>query len=176
VGGSRRRIFIALGSNLGERASHLCAARNQLAAAQDIDVRAASRIYETAPVGPAGQAAYLNAVLEIDTPLLPSALLARLLAIERAEGRARSPQDVRWGPRTLDLDLLLYGESCLDEPGLSVPHPRLHERAFVLEPLCELAADLEHPLLGGRFDTFRVRCHDPSNVRLWLGDGAWPGG
>ncbi len=168
---ARRRIFIALGSNLGDRDGHLHGARRRLAANRDILVVAASCIYETTAVGPAGQGAYLNAVLEIATPLAPIDLLALLLEIERAEGRDRGVRSVRWGPRTLDLDLLLYGGVCLDEPGLTLPHPHLHERAFVLEPLCELAADLEHPLIGGRLDEHLARCRDPLNVRPYAGDG-----
>jgi 2-amino-4-hydroxy-6-hydroxymethyldihydropteridine diphosphokinase len=172
--GDRQRIFVALGSNLGDRGAHLCGGRRRLVASARIEVVAASRIYETAAVGPAGQGAYLNAVLELHSTLAPVDLLARLLEIERDEGRDRAGEGVRWGPRTLDLDLLLYADVCLDEPGLSLPHPRLHERAFVLEPLCELAGDLVHPSLGGRLSDHRARCHDPSNVRPWQNDGAWP--
>lgn len=172
--GDPDRIFVALGSNLGDRGAHLRAARRALAAAEDMRVVAASRIYQTAPVGPAGQDSYLNAVLELDAGLTPSALLLLLLGMERAEGRDRERESIRWGPRTLDLDLLLYGDRCVDGPGLTLPHPRLHERAFVLEPLCELAPDLVHPTLGERLADQLARCRDPAKVRPWRGGGDWP--
>jgi len=103
-------------------------------------------VYETEPVGPPGQGPYLNAVARLETTLAPRALLARLLELEREAGRVRS--GVRNEARTLDADLLFHGDRRLDEPGLVLPHPRLHERAFVLAPLAELAPDLVHPRLG----------------------------
>ncbi|HEX2486046.1 MAG TPA: 2-amino-4-hydroxy-6-hydroxymethyldihydropteridine diphosphokinase [Myxococcota bacterium] len=140
------RAFVALGSNLGDRDAHLAAALAGLRATPGVSGVACSSIYETAPVGPPGQGPYLNAVARVDTTLDPHALLARLLALERDAGRVRS--GVRDEARTLDLDLLLHGARCLDEPGLTLPHPRLHERAFVLVPLAELAPELVHPRLG----------------------------
>ena len=103
-----------------------------------------SRVRETDPVGVTDQPNFLNAVAELDTDLAARELLERLLEIERALGRERSTEQ-RWGPRTIDLDLLLYGDETIEEPGLSVPHPRLAERRFVLEPLCELAPELTLP-------------------------------
>jgi 2-amino-4-hydroxy-6-hydroxymethyldihydropteridine diphosphokinase len=103
-----------------------------------------SRVRETDPVGVTDQPNFLNAVAELDTDLAARELLERLLEIERALGRERSTEQ-RWGPRTIDLDLLLYSEETIEEPGLSVPHPRLAERRFVLEPLCELAPELTLP-------------------------------
>lgn len=148
-----RRIAIALGSNvdsiLGTRSEHLNAALRALDAPPRTVVTASSRFIETEPVGPIGQGRYLNAAACLDTTLEPAALLARLLEIERERGRDRS-REARWGPRTLDLDLLLYEDHRIDEPGLTVPHPRLHERAFVLEPLSEIAGDWVVPGLGGR--------------------------
>ena len=125
------RVAIGLGSNEGDRASHLLAA---LAALGDGlgEVVAVSPVYETAPVGGPDQGAYLNAVVVCATDLAPPRVLDVLLAIERSRGRERRE---RWGPRTLDLDLLLYDERAVDEPGLTVPHPRLAKRRFVLEPL-----------------------------------------
>jgi len=133
------RAYVALGSNLGDRLFELERARWALHETEGLGDLASSRIYETEPVGPGRQGRYLNAVMALTSTLAPRELLARLLAIEAAAGRQRGPKEVRWGARTLDLDLLLYGESQIDEATLTVPHPRLHERAFVLEPLCELA-------------------------------------
>ena len=145
---SPERAWIALGSNLGDRRAHLAAAVAQLRASAGIRVEAVSTPLETAPLGgPAGQGPYLNAVASLSTRLPPRALLERLLAIERAEGRERRGE-VRFGPRTLDLDLLLYGDLRLDEPGLVLPHPRMEERVFVLAPLAELAPDLLLPRSG----------------------------
>ncbi len=132
--------YVALGSNLGDRAAHLEAAIAALRATPGIEVIALSSVRETEPVGGPPQGPYLNAVVALRTELAPRALLERLLEIEAAQGRERGPE--RNAPRTLDLDLLLYGDEKIDEPDLVVPHPRMHERAFVLEPLAELAPDL----------------------------------
>lgn len=134
-------VFIALGSNLGDRAGHVRAALRELSEAGDVRVLRCSSLHETPPVGgPPGQPAFLNAAAELATYLPPRELLARLLAIEARHGRVRG---VRNGPRTLDLDLLIYRDEFIDEPGLCVPHPRMWEREFVLAPLreiCDLAA------------------------------------
>jgi 2-amino-4-hydroxy-6-hydroxymethyldihydropteridine diphosphokinase len=140
------RAYVALGSNLGDRAAHLAAALAALDATPGVRVARRSATYETAPVGPPGQGPYLNAVAALDTGLAPRALLARLHAIERAAGRERT--GTRNEARTLDLDLLFYGDAVLAEPDCRVPHPRLHERAFVLAPLAEIAPGLRHPVLG----------------------------
>jgi 2-amino-4-hydroxy-6-hydroxymethyldihydropteridine diphosphokinase len=141
VAGPRRRAFIGLGSNLGDRRALLRAAVEGLRAAGD--VVAVSPVYETEPVGgPTGQGSYLNAVAELSTADTPRRLLERCHALEGAAGRVRAE---RWGPRTLDADLL-YVEGCeVDEPDLTVPHPRLWERRFVLAPLADLAPDLVSP-------------------------------
>jgi len=124
------RAAIGLGSNLGSRESNLTSA---IAALSELgDLVAASRFYETAPVGGPDQGAYLNAAVAIETNLAPRALLDECLRIELEHGRKRRQ---RWGPRTLDLDILLYGNNTIDEDGLKVPHPRMYERRFVLEPL-----------------------------------------
>ena len=126
------RVAIGLGSNLGDRSAHLAAARSSLAViGREI---AASSLYETAPVGPVEQGPYLNSVIVLETETSPDRLLQGLLDIERARGRVR---DLRWGPRTLDLDLLLYGDQVVERPGLTVPHPEMTNRRFVLEPLLE---------------------------------------
>jgi 2-amino-4-hydroxy-6-hydroxymethyldihydropteridine diphosphokinase len=156
--------YVGLGSNLGAREQHLSAALAALRATPGIRNLAVSNVYETRAVGPGDQRCHLNAVARLETELSPRALLERLLAIEQAEGRVRGGQ--RHLPRTLDLDLLLYGEEQIDEPGLVVPHPGLHERSFVLEPLCDLAAEQVHPQLGERIALLAARVRDPSAV--WL--------
>jgi 2-amino-4-hydroxy-6-hydroxymethyldihydropteridine diphosphokinase len=164
--------YVALGSNLGDREAHLRAAIAALAAHPEIRVEAVSTLYETAPVGPPPQGPYLNAVVRLRTRLAARALLARLLEIEAAAGRVRAGQ--RWSARSLDLDLLLYGELLLDEPGLCLPHPRLHERAFVLEPLCELAPQLVHPRLGTSIAELARRVRDPQAVVAFRSDPSAP--
>ncbi len=140
--------LIGLGSNIEPRQAHLDKAREALLATPGIEVVAMSSIRETTPVGPVtDQPAFLNAALELLTTLSPRVLLELLLDIERMFGRDRVA-DRRWGPRTLDLDLLMYGELVIDDPGLMVPHPRLTERRFVLEPLADLVPDLIVPGTG----------------------------
>jgi len=160
---ARVRAFVALGSNLGDRAGHLARALAALRATPAVSVLRCSRLYETDPVGPPPQGPYLNAVAELETSLPPRALLGRLLAIEAAEDRVRGPE--RNAPRTLDLDLLAHGDAVLDEPGLQLPHPRLHERAFVLTPLCDLAPGWRHPLLGVTASGLLAGVRDPQAVR-----------
>jgi 2-amino-4-hydroxy-6-hydroxymethyldihydropteridine diphosphokinase len=123
--------YVGLGSNVGEREAQI------VRAADLIDAIRLSTIRETDPWGYEDQPRFLNAVAEVETELAPRAFLGRLLDVERALGRRRTGP--RWGPRTIDLDLLLFGDAAVDEPGLTVPHPRLAERLFVLEPLAELA-------------------------------------
>lgn len=126
------RAAVGLGSNLGDRRAHLAGAVRRLVAAGPL--AAVSSLYETAPIGGPAQGPFLNAVAVVETGLPPRAVLDLCLAIERAAGRSRG---VRWGPRSVDLDLLLYGRAVVAEPGLQVPHPRLGERRFALEPLAE---------------------------------------
>jgi 2-amino-4-hydroxy-6-hydroxymethyldihydropteridine diphosphokinase len=140
-------VYVGLGSNLGDREGTLRRAVDQLAAEPGIDVLRVSRYLETDPVGYLDQPRFVNAVAELETDLPPRTVLDRLLEIERRLGRRREP-GARYGPRTIDLDLLLYGETVLDGPGLTVPHPRLHERRFVLEPLAELDPGLLVPGRG----------------------------
>ena len=132
------RAFIGLGSNLGDRRAYLKDAVEGMR--EHGDVFAVSPLYETEPVGgPTGQGRYLNLVVELATPDTPRALLERCRALEEAAGRVRSE---RWGPRTLDADVLLVEGWEVDDPDLTVPHPRLWERRFVLQPLADLAPDL----------------------------------
>jgi 2-amino-4-hydroxy-6-hydroxymethyldihydropteridine diphosphokinase len=140
------RAYVGLGANLGDRSAMLRAALEQLDAEPGVRVVAVSTVRETEPVGYLDQPQFLNAAAAIDTDLPPRELLDRLLGIERRLGRTR--EGPRFGPRTIDLDLLLYGEERVDEPGLAVPHPRLHERLFVLEPLSDLDATLIVPGKG----------------------------
>ncbi len=140
------RAYVGLGANLGDRERTLREAVDALAAEDGIEVLAVSTLRDTDPVGVGDQPRYLNGAAELETTLTARELLAALLALEQRFGRVRVPGE--HGPRTLDLDLLLYGSEELDEPGLTVPHPRLHERAFVLEPLAELAPGLVVPGRG----------------------------
>ena len=141
------RIFVGLGSNLGDREGTLRAAVGRLRGLTETDVVRVSSLRDTDPVGYRNQPRFLNGVVELETTLAPRALLAALLELEAAFGRDRGTVPPQ-GPRTLDLDLLLYGQDRIDEPGLQVPHPRLHERRFVLEPLAELDPALEVPGKG----------------------------
>jgi 2-amino-4-hydroxy-6-hydroxymethyldihydropteridine diphosphokinase len=134
--------YVGLGANLGAREETLRHAVEQLGEAEGVDVLAVSSLRETEPVGVVGQPPFLNGVVQLETSLPPRELLDLLLAIERSLGRVRG---ARWGPRLVDLDLLLYGGEIVDEPGLRIPHPRLHERRFALEPLAELDPGLAIP-------------------------------
>jgi 2-amino-4-hydroxy-6-hydroxymethyldihydropteridine diphosphokinase len=140
------RAYVGLGSNLGDREHMIWGAVHMLAFNPDVDVVAVSTLRETDPVGYLDQPPFLNAAAALDTELSPRALLDLLLTVERELGRTR--EGPRFGPRTIDLDLLLYGDEIVDEPGLSVPHPRLHERVFALEPLSELDPALVVPGRG----------------------------
>ena len=138
------RAFLSLGSNVGDRAGHLAAGVDIVAAGEPVRV---SRVYETEPVGGVAQDDFWNVVIELETDATPSELLERARRAEAARGRVRG---VRWGPRTLDVDVLLVGELVSDDPEITVPHPRMFERLFVLVPLAELAPDLVSAELLGR--------------------------
>jgi 2-amino-4-hydroxy-6-hydroxymethyldihydropteridine diphosphokinase len=144
----RALAAVALGSNVGDRRAHLRVALDRLAALPGVELRARSRLRETEPEGGPPQGRFVNGVVLLSTTLAPRELLDALLAIERAGGRVRRARN---GPRTIDLDLLFHGprgEAVLDEPGLALPHPRMHLRRFVLEPLAEVAPRWRHPTLG----------------------------
>jgi 2-amino-4-hydroxy-6-hydroxymethyldihydropteridine diphosphokinase len=139
------RAYVALGSNLGNPVHTLEDAIDEMAALRGSLLKAISSLYRTAPVGLKHQPDFINAVVAIDTRLAPRELLAELFALEARFGRVREPGSIRNAPRTLDLDLLLYGETVQDDPELTLPHPRMHERAFVLAPLVEIAPNLIIP-------------------------------
>jgi 2-amino-4-hydroxy-6-hydroxymethyldihydropteridine diphosphokinase len=151
------RAYVGLGSNLGDRERTIRRALDELGAEPGVRVVAVSTLIDTEPVGPVEQPRFLNGVAELETTLAARDLLNLLLDVERRFGRRREgvpPQ----GPRTLDLDLLVYGEAAIAEPGLELPHPRLHERLFVLEPLAEVAPGLEVPGKG-RVESLLARLH-----------------
>ncbi len=145
------RVFIGIGSNLGDRAANIATAVAKMAELPQTEVVRISSIIETEPVGvacstnsrQAGQGKFLNGAAELETRLEPLELLAGLQEIERQLGRVRKE---RWGERTIDLDMLMYDNEVIDEPGLQVPHPLMCEREFVLAPLAEIASNLVHPV------------------------------
>jgi 2-amino-4-hydroxy-6-hydroxymethyldihydropteridine diphosphokinase len=147
------RAYVGLGSNLGDRRAAIEQAVELLDAHPDVSLAAVSALRETEPWGPVEQGPFLNAAAAVDTTLAPAAFLDVLLGIEQTLGRVRGE---RWGPRIVDLDLLLYGDLVLEEPSLVVPHPRLHERRFVLEPLAELAPEANVPGRGAVRDVLHA--------------------
>jgi 2-amino-4-hydroxy-6-hydroxymethyldihydropteridine diphosphokinase len=156
--------YLALGSNLGDRAAHIRSALAALATHPAVELLGASPLYETPPWGPVPQGPYLNACAVVATTLSPRALLDLCLAVERRAGRERT---LRWGPRTLDLDILLYGDATIDEPDLRIPHPRMMERAFVLVPLADLAPDL---IVAGTPIRDALARLDRSGIEKWHDD------
>jgi 2-amino-4-hydroxy-6-hydroxymethyldihydropteridine diphosphokinase len=166
-----RRLYLGLGSNLGDRFGQLVLAIQSIQK-KGLSVRKLSPIYETEPVGERDQPAFLNLVVEVDSGLSPAEVVAAGLATEAEMGRIRGRPG---GPRTLDVDLLLDGQTVLHEDGVTVPHPRLHERRFVLVPLAELAPDLRHPVLGRTIKELLAECPDRSRVDRWQGSFLVPG-
>ncbi len=156
------RTFIALGSNLQNPAAQVRAAAADLARLPGTGLTRCSSLYRTAPVGLTDQPDFINAVCQVETTLTAPGLMQTLLDIEHAHGRVR---DIPGGPRTLDLDLLLYGDLACQDPGLTLPHPRLHERAFVLYPLHEIAPDLVVPGRG-RIEDLLAGCGGQDIERL----------
>lgn len=166
-------VAIALGSNVGDRAAHLAAGREGLAV-RGVAWRAVSALYETEPVGPIReQAAFLNQVAVGETLLRPRALLEACLAVERERGRVRGGA-VRWGPRSLDLDLLLYGGLQIVEPDLVIPHPEMARRAFVLVPLAEVAPDWVVPGEGQTAGELVRHAPGREGVRVWRSSDTKP--
>jgi 2-amino-4-hydroxy-6-hydroxymethyldihydropteridine diphosphokinase len=157
------RAYVALGSNLGNPVQTIEDAIDAMAALRGSLLKGISSLYRTAPIGTSEklrhQPDFINAVVALDTRLAPREMLAELFAIEARFGRVREPGSVRNAPRTLDLDLLLHGETVQDDPELTLPHPRMHERAFVLMPLVEIAPDLNLPGRG-RIADLLAACQD----------------
>lgn len=158
--------YIGLGTNLGDRQANMQWALRELAVLPTIEIVSVSSLYETAPVGVTDQPSFLNQAAAVRTTLSPQALLKVLLHIENQMGRTRT---IRWGPRVIDMDLLLYGDAQIALPGLTVPHPRLRERAFVLVPLAEIAPDLALPEDGKTVseiaESFSEESCNPRNIR-----------
>ena len=162
------KAFVGLGSNLGERESMIRLALDDLSRLPATRLVRASSLYDTEPVGDADQPNFLNAVAQVETELTPRQLLWNLLLIERRLGRVRTR---RWGPRVIDLDLLLFGSEVIDEPDLKVPHPELTRRSFVLVPLVELDPLLVHPVTGetlvAHLSRLNARPPVKTGSRLW---------
>jgi 2-amino-4-hydroxy-6-hydroxymethyldihydropteridine diphosphokinase len=166
--------YVGLGANLGDAAATLHAAFAELGALPQTQLVRASRLYRTPAWGIAEQPDFVNAVAALETGLDARGLLDRLLGIEMRHGRDRSAGP-HWGPRTLDLDLLLYGQAQIDEPGLRVPHPLMHRRAFVLAPLLEIAPDVEIPGFGpARNAASSLDAAELSNIAALSGDNGRP--
>ncbi|MXX38270.1 MAG: 2-amino-4-hydroxy-6-hydroxymethyldihydropteridine diphosphokinase [Gemmatimonadetes bacterium] len=157
------RAYIAIGSNLGDRRAYLEAGLKEVASLPNTRLAEVSHAYETPPMGPVAQPDFLNAVFAIKTSLAPVSLLEALLAAEKKHQRQRP---IHWGPRTLDLDLLLYGEYIFKSATLTLPHPHMHERSFVLVPLCEIAPRLCHPVTGRPFAEYlaTLNCREAKAV------------
>lgn len=168
-------VYVAVGANLGDREATFASVIRSIEQERDLLLLAASPVFESEPIGPAGQEAYLNAVLELRAWLAPLDLLRRLQAIEERLGRERGPESVRWGPRMIDLDLVFFGDRCIDLPDLVVPHPRAHERSFVMTPMAELAPDFRHPVEGASVAEIARGRPDVEHVRVWRRPAGWPG-
>lgn len=143
---SKHVVYIALGANLGQREKNIAAALNALQHTKGVSVEAVSSLYETDAVGgPPDQPRFINAAAKLTTELAPERLLSVLQQIELSLGRRRGEH---WGPREIDLDILLYDNLVISEDGLTIPHPLMHERRFVMEPLAEIGPNAKHPALG----------------------------
>ena len=155
------QVFLGLGSNVGEREKFLNRAVGELKRIHDTKVVWASSVYETDPVGKTDQPKFLNAAVEIETPLAPDKLYTEVKAIEQRLGRTANE---RWGPREIDVDLLLYDGLVYQDERVTVPHPEMEKRKFVLVPLKEIAPDLVHPISGMTMEELVTACKDPGKV------------
>ncbi len=168
-------VYVAVGANLGDREATFSAAIRAIEAEADLLLLSASPVFETEPVGPEGQGAYLNAVLQLRVWLGPVELLRRLQSIEIVLGRDPNRETLRWGPREIDLDILFFGDRCIDSPDLVVPHARAHERIFVMAPMAEIAPAFVHPKLGITVGEIVLSFPDREGVRAWPRPAGWPG-
>ena len=144
-----KNIFLGLGSNLGDREVHLQRAIALLEEDECVQIKKKSTVIETEPIGHTEQGAFLNQVIQIETSYDPYSLLQKCLKIEQSSGRIR---EEKWGPRTLDIDILFFGETVLQSDGLKIPHPEASNRAFVLLPLAEIAPTFQHPVSGQQIE------------------------
>jgi 2-amino-4-hydroxy-6-hydroxymethyldihydropteridine diphosphokinase len=160
--GQQVRCYIGAGSNLGDSPANIRQALRQLADTEGVEVTAVAPFYRTAPVGYTDQNHFINTVAEIHTVLNPRQLLKKLQEIENNLGRVRV---IRWGPRTVDLDILLYGNETINEPGLEIPHPRMHQRAFVMVPLADLNPGLE--VAGEKAVSLARRLAGEQEIEKW---------
>src|SRR5262249_27554489 len=158
------RVHIGIGSNLGDRQANTAAAIERVSQLPGTRIVRASSLYESEPLGDA-ETWFVNSVIEIDTSLSPDALLEKLLAIEKAMGRTRA-KEKRWDSRVIDLDILLFDQDVIETPSLTIPHPELHKRRFVLRPLAEIAPELVHPRLGQSVSTLLATVQDDKQVVL----------
>jgi len=160
-----QRVFIGIGSNLGDRKTHYYEALERVANLPQTRIVKESSLYESEPLGDAKNW-YVNGVIEIETEFTPEQLLRRLKAIERAMGRKKKAQAKKWASRTIDLDILLFGNQVVDTRSLKIPHPELHNRRFVLLPLSELAPNLTHPRFGVTISKLLVALKNDKKVML----------
>ncbi len=166
----KKTVYIGLGSNVGEREQNLAAAVEQLGALGTVTAR--SSLYETEPMEVPNQPWFLNCVVALETDLMPKQLLARLLDIERSLGRKRAAAQPK-GPRTIDLDILLFASSVIDTAGLTIPHPAMHQRRFVLEPLAEIAPDARHPVFKRTMRELRDALPKEAGAVKRVDSGQW---
>jgi 2-amino-4-hydroxy-6-hydroxymethyldihydropteridine diphosphokinase len=158
-------VYLSLGSNLGDRLQYLKKAIRKIKESDKISIKKISSVYETEPVVCENQPQFLNLVLEAQTSLAPLPLLERLLSIEKEMGRKR---EEKWGPRNVDVDILLYADQIVKSDRLAIPHPRMHQRKFVLVPLAQIAPQTLHPLLKKNVKEILESCDDDSAVNIFM--------